>query len=119
MGRDGLRPVAHRPLITEDRDVRALRNHEFRVLLASLVASVTGDQLFPVAVTIAVLNAHGSATTVGLVLAARWAALVIFALFGGVWADRVPRRTVMLLAQGGQCLVIAAGLFDPISPQLL
>jgi MFS family permease len=75
--------------------------------------------LFPVAVTIAVLNAHGSATTVGLVLAARWAALVVFALFGGVWADRVPRRTVMLVAQGGQCLVIAAGLLDPESPRLL
>ncbi|MBO3748682.1 MFS transporter [Streptosporangiaceae bacterium NEAU-GS5] len=99
--------------------MRALRNHEFRILLASLVASVTGDQLFPVAVTIAVLNAHGSATTVGLVLAARWAALVIFSLFGGVWADRVPRRAVMLVAQGGQCLVIATGLLNPESTQLL
>jgi MFS family permease len=71
---------------------------DFRLLWVGQAVSAVGDQIFPVAVTIAVLNAHGTATDIGLVLAARWAALVLFAVVGGVWADRLPRTLVMRAA---------------------
>lgn len=94
-------------------------NREFRALWISLIASVAGDQIFPVAVVVALLNAGGDATTVGTVLAARWAALVSFGLFGGVWADRLPRRHVMLASQGFLCCVVAAGLSGMTSAWVL
>jgi MFS family permease len=79
---------------------------DFRLLWIGQAVSTVGDQIFPVAVTIAVLNAHGSATDIGLVLAARWAALVLFAVVGGVWADRLSRTLVMRLADGFRIVAV-------------
>ena len=57
--------------------------------------SSLGDRLVPVALAFAVLNLTGSATSLGVVLAAQTIPLVLFVLVGGVWADRLPRRLVM------------------------
>jgi MFS family permease len=51
----------------------------------------------PVAIVFAVL-AHGTASDVGYVLAAQTVPLVVFLLAGGVVADRMSRRTLMLRA---------------------
>jgi len=69
---------------------------DFRWLWTAQTVSTIGDQVFPIAATVTVLNAGGSASDLGLVLGARWLAIVIFALVGGVWADRLPRRLVMM-----------------------
>jgi MFS family permease len=90
---------------------------EFRLLWIGQAVSTVGDQIFPVAVTIAVLNANGTATDIGLVLAARWAALVLFALVGGVWADRLSRTLVMRLADGFRiCAVLGLALLPNTPP---
>jgi MFS family permease len=53
----------------------------------------------PVALAFAVLNTlHGSATDIGIVLAARQVAVVVLLLFGGVLADRLPRHRVMVVS---------------------
>src|SRR5882757_2351401 len=84
---------------------------DFRLLWLGQAVSTVGDQIFPVAVTIAVLNAGGSATDIGLVLAARWAALVLFAVVGGVWADRLSRTLIMRLADGFRiCALVGLAL---------
>lgn len=85
----------------------ALRVPAFRWLYTGQAVSAVGDQVFPVAVAVLVLDSGGSAASLGLVLAARFAALVLFALLGGVWADRLPRRDVML---GADLLRLAAVL---------
>lgn len=58
----------------------------------------------------------GNPADVGLVLAAYVLPLVLFLPLGGVWADRIPRRRVMIAAdllrfatQGGLALSIALG----------
>jgi MFS family permease len=90
---------------------------DFRLLWIGQAVSTVGDQIFPVAVTIAVLNAHGSATDIGLVLAARWAALVLFAVVGGVWADRLSRTLIMRLADGFRiCAVLGLALLPHTPP---
>ncbi|MEU0568768.1 MFS transporter [Nonomuraea sp. NPDC005983] len=89
--------------------VQALANAQFRSLLFSQIASVVGEQVFAVAITVSVLNAGGDASTLGLVLAVRGVALVIFLPVGGVWSDRIPRRRIMLAAYGVQAMM-AAGL---------
>src|SRR6185437_8788380 len=60
----------------------------FRLLFAARSISSLGDRLVPVALAFAVLNLTGSATSLGVVLAAQTIPLVLFVLVGGVWADR-------------------------------
>ena len=91
---------------------------DFRLLWIGQAVSTVGDQIFPVAVTITVLNAHGSATDIGLVLAARWAALVLFAIVGGVWADRLSRTLVMRLADGFRIGAVLGLALLPHTPPL-
>jgi MFS family permease len=74
----------------------SLREHPaFRLLFWGQALSVIGDRITPVAIAFAVLGL-GSASDLGLVLAAGGIPFALFALAGGVWADRVGRRRVML-----------------------
>ncbi len=74
----------------------ALRERPFRLLWLGRTASTLGDSLAPVALAFAVLQIGGGASGIGYVLAAFTGAQVAFLLVGGVWADRLPRRLVML-----------------------
>jgi MFS family permease len=67
----------------------------FRLLFWGQALSVIGDRITPVAIAFAVLGI-GSATDLGVVLAAGGVPFALFALAGGVWADRIGRRKVML-----------------------
>lgn len=57
---------------------------------------VLGASAFPIALAVAVLDAGGTATSLGLILGARVLSGVLFAPFAGVWADRLPRKNVMI-----------------------
>src|SRR5476649_2629742 len=79
------------------RDIRrVLRHRDFRFLWLAQSASVIGDNFVLVALALFVVTRTGSATDLGLVLAARALPLVGFLLLGGVWADRLPRHRVMI-----------------------
>ena len=80
----------------------------FRRLWFAQAISTVGDQIFPIAATIAVLNAGGTAVQLGLILGARWLAVVMFALVGGVWADRISRRAVMMAADAFRAVIVGA-----------
>jgi MFS family permease len=75
---------------------RPLRRRRFRLLWLGRVSSAIGDAIVPVALTFAVLSIRGSATALGGVLASFTVARVVFTLAGGVVADRLSRRTIML-----------------------
>jgi len=76
----------------------ALREREFRLFFTGQLVSLLGDALTPFALTWAVLDLTGSARDLGFVIAAKTAPLVVFLLVGGVFADRLSRRGVMLTA---------------------
>ena len=76
----------------------ALRERQFRLLFTGQIVSLLGDALTGVALAFAVLDLTGSATDLGIVFAAKTVPLVAFLLVGGVFADRLPRRVVMLVA---------------------
>ena len=65
------------------------------------VASLLGTWMSAVAVTFAVLGGGGSADGLGVVMAAEILPQVMFVLGGGVLADRIGRRPVMLGADAG------------------
>ncbi len=72
------------------------RNPSFRWLVAGRGISLLGNAVAPIALAFAVIDLTGSATDLGLVVGARSLANVLFLLVGGVVADRVPRKLVLI-----------------------
>ena len=99
-----------------DGSFAVLAGRDFRILFASECVSVLGDALVPVALAFAVLDLTGSASDLGLVLLSYLVPRVIFMLAGGVWADRLPHRRLMVCShlarfgtQGAQGLLLVSG----------
>jgi len=90
------------------RAVEVLRQPNFRLLFAARTISFFGSNLVPIAVAFAVLAMTGSATDVGLAFAARTLAQIATLLVGGVAADRLPRRLVMIGSELASMLVQVA-----------
>jgi MFS family permease len=92
----------HAPCVLQSVRVRIgvavspLREYQFRLLWLGRIASGIGDALVPVALTFAVLSIDHSATALGTVLAAVVISRVAFTLAGGVIADRLSRKTIVL-----------------------
>jgi MFS family permease len=76
----------------------ALRERNFLLLFISQSISSLGNALVPVALAFALLDLTHSAADLGYVLGASAAAQVTFLLVGGVIADRLSRRAVMLVS---------------------
>ena len=70
---------------------------------------------FPIALAVTVLDAGGSASTLGLILAARVLSGVLFAPVGGVWVDRLPRKTMLILADAFRAIMGSIVIF--INPE--
>src|SRR5262249_14068232 len=100
------------PLLAGARDgARALRERDFRLYFAGSSLSLLGDRLVPVARAFPTRDLPGSAADLGWVLAAAWIPQIALVLFGGVLADRLSRRAVMLgadLVRAGSQAALAA-----------
>ena len=93
--------------------VDVLRQRNFLLLFLGQATSTIGDRIVYVALALYVTDI-GSPTDVGIVLAAATFPLVAFLLFGGVWADRLPRHKVMIatdLARFALHALLAALIF--------
>jgi len=73
-----------------------LRLPAFRLLLTGRTVSALGNAFAPIALAFAVLDLTGSATDLGLVVGARMLVNVVFLLFGGALADRLPKHLLMV-----------------------
>ncbi|MDX7953906.1 MFS transporter, partial [Lichenihabitans sp. Uapishka_5] len=84
------------------------------LFLFGFTVTLSGSAMVPVALTFAVLGQGGGPGEVGVVLGAETLALVVLLLVGGVVADRLPRKLVMVTADLARCVgqaVLAAALF--------
>lgn len=88
------------PLVVPGGAFTPLAEVRFRLLWLGRAASSAGDVLVPVALAFAVLGLHDSPLALATVLATFVLARVAFSLVGGVVADRIPRRTVLLVCDG-------------------
>ncbi|MEU2687046.1 MFS transporter [Streptomyces hygroscopicus] len=82
-------------------DTRPLRHRPFRRLWSSTTVTAIGSQLTAVAVPKQIYDITGSSAWVGYASFAGLLPLVVFALWGGVIADRMDRRTLMLVTNAG------------------
>jgi MFS family permease len=73
-----------------------LREANYRRLFLGRTTSLIGDGMAPIAIAFAVLDLTGSATDLGIVLAAHSVVLIALLLVGGVVGDRVSPRISML-----------------------
>jgi MFS family permease len=83
--------------------LRVLRYTNFRYLFLGQATSTVGDQAIVVALALFITQRTGSPTDLGVVLAAQTLPLVGLILFGGVWADRLPRHRIMIAADLTRC----------------
>ncbi|MFJ9696770.1 MFS transporter [Kitasatospora sp. NPDC101183] len=103
--------IPARPRRLGDR-LAVLREREFRLFFTGYTTSLLGSSMAPVAVAFAVLDGGGGGTDLGWVMAARILPVVLVLLAGGVIADRLGGRRVMLVSEASRGLVQAlfAGL---------
>jgi len=96
------------PAVIGERFPRSLRHRDFALLWSGQTTSVIGDGIYTIALALETLRISNHASTLSYVLAARTAPAVAALLFAGVLVDRLPRRLVVLGADLGRGLSVAA-----------
>ncbi len=79
----------------------------FRLLAGGQFASTIGDFCYAVALPWLVLSTHGGAVLLGIVLACYGVPRTVLIPVGGVLADKVGPRTLMLAADAARCVLVA------------
>ncbi|MQF48501.1 MFS transporter [SAR202 cluster bacterium AC-647-N09_OGT_505m] len=86
----------------------ALRHRNFRIYWLGFVTSVSGMQMFLVVQAWLVFDLTGSALQLGLVALARALPSVILGLVGGVVADKVDQRRLLIATTAGVAAIYLA-----------
>jgi MFS family permease len=84
------------PQFAKTSTFSSLSSHNFRLFIASQVFSYTGGWVQRIAQDWLVLSLTGSATAVGFTVALQFLPSLLFSPYGGVIADRYPKRRVMV-----------------------
>jgi len=79
----------------------------FRLLCGGQLASTIGDYCYAVALPWLVLSEHGGAILLGTVLACYGVPRTALIPAGGVLADKLGPRTLMLMADAARCVLVA------------
>jgi MFS family permease len=79
---------------------RALKNANYRYFWFGQVISMVGTWMQRIAQAWLVLKLTNSPLALGIVTACQTLPVLFFALFGGVIADRVPKRRLLIVTQG-------------------
>lgn len=81
------------------RTFSALRHRNYRLFFFGQMISQIGTWMQTTAQAWLVLELTHSALLLGLVVVLQYLPVMMFSLFGGVLADRVPKRTLLLVTQ--------------------
>lgn len=87
----------------------ALRYRNYRLFWSGNAISFVGDWLDQVALNWLVISTTGDPVMLGLVNLGRGLPIMLFALWGGVIADRFDRRTMLIVTQA-LAMLVAIGL---------
>ena len=86
---------------------RSLRNRNYRLFAAGQVVSNTGTWMQRIAQDWLVLSITHSGTALGLVTALQFLPILLFSVWGGVLADRFPKRTMLMITQSAMGVLAA------------
>jgi len=85
-----------------------LANADFRLLSSGQLTSTIGDFCYAVALPWLILSTHGGPVLLGTVLACYGVPRTVLIPVGGILADKVGPRTVMLAADIARCVLVTA-----------
>ncbi|MFJ9685981.1 MFS transporter [Streptomyces bacillaris] len=90
----------------------SLKIRNYRLFATGAVISNTGTWMSRITQDWLVLSLTGSATAVGITTALQFLPMLLFGLYGGVIADRLPKRQILLVSQAmlGLCGIALAVL---------
>lgn len=71
---------------------------DFRRFFIARTTSLLGDQMLPIAITVALVNTQYGMSGVGYALAAHIAPFAVLLIFGGVLSDRFGARRLMIIS---------------------
>jgi predicted MFS family arabinose efflux permease len=97
--------------VTFPSGLRALNHPRFRLYFTGQVLSQVGTWMQSVAQSWLVLQITGSPLRLGLISTLQFTPMLLFSVFSGAVADRVPKRRLLLATQSvlaGQALALAA-----------
>ncbi|MCW2802588.1 MAG: putative major facilitator superfamily transporter [Propionibacteriaceae bacterium] len=77
----------------------ALQVRNYRLYLSSQVVATTGLWMQRIAQDWLILELTGSVAAVGIAVALQFAPVLLFGLWGGVIADRYPKRRILMITQ--------------------
>ncbi|MGP0222265.1 MFS transporter [Paenarthrobacter sp. NCHU4564] len=89
------------------RALRPFAHREFRVLIAALSVSIFGSGMWAVAMVYEVIHLGGGPLELSFVATAAGVGLVAFVLVGGIAADRMRQRLLIIAVEGVNLAVIA------------
>lgn len=99
------------------------RNRNYRFLLVADILTSPGYYIYILAVEWLMLSLNDSRSYLGFMLFSSALARLLFTIYGGIIADRLNRKLIILVTQWGEALVIASILLcyitDVISPIFL
>jgi MFS family permease len=81
------------------RALRPFRHREYRLLTASMAVSLVASGMWAVGLVWQVIALGGGPTDVSVVMTGLSAGLLVCVLFGGVAADRLPRRALLIMVE--------------------
>ncbi|HET9871486.1 MAG TPA: MFS transporter [Propionibacteriaceae bacterium] len=98
-------PTSHTPHNRRTRirswpaSLAALQVRNYRLYLSAQAVATTGLWMQRIAQDWLILELTGSVAAVGIAVALQFAPVLIFGLFGGVIADRYPKRRILMITQ--------------------
>lgn len=101
-----------RPADTKTGTFSSLKIRNYRLFATGAVVSNTGTWMSRIAQDWLVLSITGSSFAVGITTALQFLPMLLFGLYGGVIADRYPKRQILLCTQAALGLLglLLAGL---------
>ena len=94
------------------RTFASLRNRNFRIFFTAQIVSVTGTWMQSIAQMWLVLHLTGSGFALGITAALQFTPMLLLGTWGGLLADRVDKRKLLMVTQGvaGVVALVLAGL---------
>src|ERR1041384_3057349 len=93
-----------------------VKNRDYRLLYIGQLVSAFGSMITYVAVPKQIWDVTHSSFTVGLLGAVQLVPLLLFALWGGAYADRMDRRRLLIVSElfltAGSAALAINGLFS-------
>ncbi len=89
------------------RQFSSLSEHNYKVFFFGQVVSLVGTWMQSVGLAWLVLDKTGSSLSLGIVTTLQFLPMMLFALVGGVVADRLPKRRTLVVVQSFAALMAA------------